>query len=53
MNNEIDRYRIKIVRWSGLFILLTLATVAAALYLIKIDGTSIIYFLINYYLSKI
>lgn len=52
MNNEIDSYRIKIVKWSGRLILLTLVIVATALYLIKIDGTSIIYFLINYYLSK-
>lgn len=52
MNSEIDSYRVKIVKWSGLLIVLTLAIVAVALCLIKVDGISIIHFLVNYYLSK-
>ena len=52
MNSDIDSYRVKIVKWSGLLIILTLMVVAAALYFIKIDGMSIIHFLVNYYLSK-
>jgi len=50
MTDEIDSYRIKIVKWLGLLIVLTLVIVAAALYLIEVDGMSIIQFLLNYYL---
>jgi len=52
MTDEIDSYRIKIVKWSGLLIFLTLVIVAAALYLIKVHGISILHFIVNYYLSK-
>lgn len=52
MNNEIDSYRIKFIKVSGLVILLTPALVMAALYIIKIDDNPVVYFLIKYYLHK-